>query len=299
MAYLRPRPAGMFIQLRTDRHHPGAAAVRHRPDRQVVPQRDHPGQFVFRTREFEQMEMEFLRPPADAQRWYEYWCNERYQWYLDHGMPADRLRARAHDATSCRTTRRAPPTWSSCSPGFGRARGIANRRLRPDPARRTPARSLVVIRPGRNERWVPCVIEPPPGRRTAMAFLMAAYDGRRCAAKGCCGSTLRDIAPPRPRCCRCRRSRTSPDRPASWPRACAVRSCATTTRPSRSGAATAARTSSAPVLHHLRLRHPRGPRVTVRDADSMDQERVALAEVEAFLAEARLSRAGRAVGRRL
>src|SRR5690606_26663059 len=56
-----------------------------------------PGNFVFRTREFEQMEMEYFVHPDEAERWYEYWCNERFQWYLDHGMPADKLRMRPHD----------------------------------------------------------------------------------------------------------------------------------------------------------------------------------------------------------
>ena len=56
-----------------------------------------PGNFVFRTREFEQMEMEFFVPPDEAQQWYEYWCAERYQWYLDLGMPEQLLRLRPHD----------------------------------------------------------------------------------------------------------------------------------------------------------------------------------------------------------
>src|SRR3954462_1728199 len=53
-----------------------------------------PGNFVFRTREFEQMEMEFFVPPDDSARWYEYWCQERYRWYTDLGTPEAKLRLR-------------------------------------------------------------------------------------------------------------------------------------------------------------------------------------------------------------
>ena len=60
--------------------------------------RSRPGNFVFRTREFEQMEMEFFVPPDESQQWYEYWCQARYDWYVDLGMPADQLRLRPHDA---------------------------------------------------------------------------------------------------------------------------------------------------------------------------------------------------------
>ena len=56
-----------------------------------------PGNFIFRTREFEQMEMEFFVPPEDAEQWYEYWCQERFHWYQDLGIPAEMLRLRPHD----------------------------------------------------------------------------------------------------------------------------------------------------------------------------------------------------------
>ena len=51
--------------------------------------RSRPGNFIFRTREFEQMEMEYFVPPDDGARWYEYWCQERYRWYIDLGIPED------------------------------------------------------------------------------------------------------------------------------------------------------------------------------------------------------------------
>ena len=79
--YLRPETAqGMFVDfanvLQTSRKKPpfGIAQVGKSFRNEITP-----GNFVFRTREFEQMEMEYFVPPDEAQQWYEYWCNERYQ----------------------------------------------------------------------------------------------------------------------------------------------------------------------------------------------------------------------------
>src|SRR5438128_4397874 len=57
-----------------------------------------PGNFIFRTREFEQMEMEYFVPPGEGPKWFEYWCAERLRWYVDLGIPTDQLRMRQHDA---------------------------------------------------------------------------------------------------------------------------------------------------------------------------------------------------------
>src|SRR5207245_4600346 len=57
-----------------------------------------PGNFIFRTREFEQMEMEYFVPPAESSKWFEYWCGERMRWYTDLGIPGGELRLRDHDA---------------------------------------------------------------------------------------------------------------------------------------------------------------------------------------------------------
>ena len=56
-----------------------------------------PGNFIFRTREFEQMEMEYFVPPDESATWYEYWCRERFDWYVEHGIPESMLRLRPHD----------------------------------------------------------------------------------------------------------------------------------------------------------------------------------------------------------
>ncbi|MFM8815962.1 MAG: glycine--tRNA ligase, partial [Actinomycetes bacterium] len=85
--YMRPETAqGMFVNfanvLQTSRKKPpfGIAQVGKSFRNEITP-----GNFIFRTREFEQMEMEFFVPPAESAKWYEYWCETRMQWYIDLG----------------------------------------------------------------------------------------------------------------------------------------------------------------------------------------------------------------------
>jgi glycyl-tRNA synthetase len=90
--FLRPETAqGIFLDFKTvlqfARRKP---PVRDRAGRQVVPQRDHAGNFIFRTLEFEQMEMEFFVPPDQAEHWHEHWMQARMDWYVSLG---DRTRA--------------------------------------------------------------------------------------------------------------------------------------------------------------------------------------------------------------
>ncbi len=122
VAYLRPETAqGMFINfanvLQTTRKRPpfGIAQVGKSFRNEITPQN-----FVFRTREFEQMEMEYFVPPDEGPRWHQYWLDERYRWYLELGIPEPRSCGCATTTpTSSPTTRRPPPTWSSSSPGGG------------------------------------------------------------------------------------------------------------------------------------------------------------------------------------
>src|SRR4051794_6917778 len=99
VAYLRPETAqGIFINfknvLQFSRKKPpfGIAQVGKSFRNEITP-----GNFIFRTREFEQMEMEFFVPPADSPRWYETWKAERMRWYTDLGLRPDHLRMREHD----------------------------------------------------------------------------------------------------------------------------------------------------------------------------------------------------------
>jgi glycyl-tRNA synthetase len=138
-----------------------------------------PGQFVFRTREFEQMEMEYFVPPAEADQWFEYWCNERYQWYLDHGMPAELLRLKPHSKEELSHYSSATSDVEFLFPwGWDELEGIANRGdYDLTQHAEHSGEKLEYFDQSSNERYRPYVIEPAAGAtRTAMAFLMAAYD---------------------------------------------------------------------------------------------------------------------------
>ena len=181
VAYLRPETAqGMFINfanvVNTTRRKPpfGIAQIGKSFRNEITP-----GQFVFRTREFEQMEMEFFVPPGEAEHWYEYWCAERYQWYLDHGMPQDQLRLRPHDPDELSHYSSGTSDVEFLFPwGWDELEGIANRGNYDLTQHATHSgEKLEYFDQAADERYVPHVIEPAAGAtRTAFAFLIAAYD---------------------------------------------------------------------------------------------------------------------------
>ena len=181
VAYLRPETAqGMFINflhvLQTTRKRPpfGIAQVGKSFRNEITP-----GNFVFRTREFEQMEMEYFVPPDDGPKWYEYWCQERLQWYIDHGIPADQLRLRPHTDDELSHYSAGTSDVEFLFPwGWDELEGIANRTDYDltQHAKHSGER-LEYFDQATGERYVPHVIEPAAGAtRTAMAFLIAAYD---------------------------------------------------------------------------------------------------------------------------
>ncbi|MEZ5205251.1 MAG: glycine--tRNA ligase [Acidimicrobiales bacterium] len=179
--FLRPETAqGMFTNfsnvLQTSRKKPpfGIAQIGKSFRNEITP-----GNFVFRTREFEQMEMEFFVPPAEAQEWYQYWRNERFQWYLDLGMPAEKLRLRDHEADELSHYSSGTADVEFLFPwGWDELEGIANRGSYDLTAHATASgEKLDYFDPQTGERYTPHVIEPAAGAtRTMMAFLMAAYD---------------------------------------------------------------------------------------------------------------------------
>ena len=137
-----------------------------------------PGQFVFRTREFEQMEMEFFTPPDQADQWFEYWVEERRNWYLELGMKSENLRLREHEpdelahyaAGTYDVEYRFPWGWDELE-------GIANRT---DYDLRAHAehsgKDLTYFEADTGERFFPYVIEPAAGAtRATFAFLTDAY----------------------------------------------------------------------------------------------------------------------------
>lgn len=178
--FLRPETAqGMFLNfknvLETSRKKPpfGIAQVGKSFRNEITP-----GNFVFRTREFEQMEMEFFVPPAESQQWYEYWCQQRYDWYLEHGIPGEQLRLRPHDADELSHYSSATSDVEFLFPwGFDELEGIAHRGDFDLKAHAEASGGrLEFFDQTTNEHYVPHVIEPAAGAtRTMMAFLMAAY----------------------------------------------------------------------------------------------------------------------------
>jgi len=179
--YLRPETAqGMFLNfanvLQTSRKKPpfGIAQVGKSFRNEITP-----GNFIFRTREFEQMEMEFFVPPEDGPKWYEYWCNQRLNWYIDLGIPADMLMMRPHEADELSHYSAGTSDVEYKFPwGWGELEGIAQRTdydLKQHAQH--SGQKLEYFDPATNERYVPYVIEPAAGAtRTMAAFLLAAYD---------------------------------------------------------------------------------------------------------------------------
>ncbi|MEX2294035.1 MAG: glycine--tRNA ligase [Acidimicrobiales bacterium] len=178
--FLRPETAqGMFLNfknvLETSRKKPpfGIAQVGKSFRNEITP-----GNFVFRTREFEQMEMEFFVPPDEAQQWYEYWCQERFSWYIAHGMAPEQLRLRPHDADELSHYSSGTSDVEFLFPwGWDELEGIANRGDYDltQHAKHSGER-LEYFDQTTNAHYVPHVIEPAAGAtRTMMAFLIAAY----------------------------------------------------------------------------------------------------------------------------
>ena len=179
--YMRPETAqGMFVNfanvLQTSRKKPpfGIAQVGKSFRNEITP-----GNFIFRTREFEQMEMEFFVPPAESAKWYEYWCETRMQWYIDLGIPADMLRLRAQDADELSHYSSGTSDIEFKFPwGWGELEGIAQR-TNFDLNRHAEfsKQKLEYFDQATSERYVPYVVEPAAGaNRTMAAFLLAAYD---------------------------------------------------------------------------------------------------------------------------
>jgi glycyl-tRNA synthetase len=181
VAYLRPETAqGIFINFKnvlqfSRRKPPFGIAQTGKSFRNEIT----PGNFIFRTREFEQMEMEFFVPPADAQRWYEHWKNERFTWYEDLGIRTDHLRLREHDADELSHYSSGTADVEYLFPiGWSELEGIANRGDF-DLTRHTEfsGEKLEYFDQATGDRYVPHVIEPAAGAdRATLAFLVDAYD---------------------------------------------------------------------------------------------------------------------------
>jgi glycyl-tRNA synthetase len=181
VVYLRPETAqGIFLNfknyLQFSRKKPpfGIAQIGKSFRNEITP-----GNFIFRTREFEQMEMEFFVPPDDAGHWFEHWLNERHEWYLNLGIRADHLRLRAHAADELSHYSSATSDLEYLFPiGWQELEGIANRgNFDLTQHAEHSGQKLEYVDTASGERYVPHVIEPAAGADRAMlAFLVDAYD---------------------------------------------------------------------------------------------------------------------------
>jgi glycyl-tRNA synthetase len=181
MVYLRPETAqGIFLNfknyLQFSRKKPpfGIAQVGKSFRNEITT-----GNFIFRTREFEQMEMEYFVPPDAAQQWFEHWLKERMNWYLKLGIRADHIRLRAHAADELSHYSSGTSDVEYLFPiGWSELEGIANRgNFDLTQHAKFSGQRLEYVDTATQERYVPHVIEPAAGADRAMlAFLADAYD---------------------------------------------------------------------------------------------------------------------------
>ena len=181
VAYLRPETAqGMFVNfanvMTTMRRKPpfGIAQIGRAFRNEITP-----GNFVFRTREFELMEVEYFVPPDEAGKWFSYWCDERIAWYRRYGIADKFLRFRAHAKEDLSHYSAQTSDIEFLFPwGWGELEGIANRTDFDLKAHSEHSGvRLEYFDQASGERYTPYVIEPAAGAtRALMAFLIAAYD---------------------------------------------------------------------------------------------------------------------------
>jgi glycyl-tRNA synthetase len=180
-AYLRPETAqGIFINfknvLQFSRKSPpfGIAQVGKSFRNEITP-----GNFIFRTREFEQMEMEFFVAPDEAPRWFAHWLSERERWYLELGLRPDHVRLRAHEQDELSHYSSGTSDVEYLFPiGWSELEGIANRGdFDLTQHAEFSGQKLEYFDQTTGERYVPHVIEPAAGAdRATLAFLVDAYD---------------------------------------------------------------------------------------------------------------------------
>jgi glycyl-tRNA synthetase len=179
--YLRPETAqGIFVNfknvLQFSRKKPpfGIAQIGKAFRNEITP-----GNFIFRTREFEMMEIEYFVPPAEAEEWHGRWMDDRLQWHVDLGIRQDRIRLRAHGPDELSHYSSATSDVEYLFPmGWSELEGIANRGDY-DLSRHAEfsGEKLEYFDQEKGEAYVPHVIEPSLGvDRSALAFIVDAYD---------------------------------------------------------------------------------------------------------------------------
>jgi glycyl-tRNA synthetase len=179
-AYLRPETAqGIFINFKNvmqlaRRKPPFGIAQTGKSFRNEIT----PGNFLFRVREFEQMEMEYFVPPDEAKQWWEYWVDQRFQWHLDLGLRRSMLRIRAHEADELSHYSSNTSDIEYLYPiGWQELEGVANRGDF-DLTQHTTHSGTKLEWVGQDgERYTPHVVEPAVSiERIFVALLADAYD---------------------------------------------------------------------------------------------------------------------------
>ncbi len=181
--YLRPETAqGIFVNfaqvMTTARKKPpfGIAQIGKSFRNEITP-----GNFIFRTREFEQMEMEYFVAPGTDEEWHQRWIDDRMAWYTDLGISADNLRLYEHaqEKLSHYSKRTVDIEYRFDFAGseWGELEGIANRTdFDLSTHSKHSGQDLSYFDQASDERWTPYVIEPAAGvNRSMMAFLVDAY----------------------------------------------------------------------------------------------------------------------------
>ncbi|MGH2756147.1 MAG: glycine--tRNA ligase, partial [Actinomycetota bacterium] len=181
VAYLRPETAqGMFVDFATVQQTsrkkiPFGIAQQGKSFRNEIT----PGNFVFRTREFEQMEMEFYVKPGSDDEWQDYWLEERMRWFTDLGIRPEKIRLREHDEDELSHYAKRTYDIEYDFPGMGwsELEGIANRTDFDLKAHaQHSGQDLSYFDQENDERYVPYVIEPAVGvERATLAFLIDSY----------------------------------------------------------------------------------------------------------------------------
>ncbi len=181
VAFLRPETAqGIFINFSnilasTRKKLPFGVAQIGKSFRNEIT----PGNFTFRTREFEQMEMEFFVMPGTDEEWFNYWVSERYNWYVKLGIKPDNLRMRPHEKEKLSHYSKATTDIEYNYPfGWGELEGIANRtNYDLSVHSEGSGKQLTYFDEASGEHIIPYVIEPAAGAdRAALIFLIDAYD---------------------------------------------------------------------------------------------------------------------------
>ena len=137
-----------------------------------------PGQFIFRTREFEQMEIEFFCKEEDENKWFDFWVNKRMDWYKSIGIPESNLRLREHSDDELAHYASKTVDIEFLYPwGWGELEGIANRgTFDLSSHEKASGKDLSYFDPETNEKIIPTVIEPAGGlTRTLFALLCSSY----------------------------------------------------------------------------------------------------------------------------